>query len=67
MKEIILNVKGMVCEGCENRVQNAVKSISGVKKVKANHMDGTVTVTAKEEINETTIKEKIETIGFQTV
>ena len=25
MAEMILNVNGMVCGGCENRVQNAVK------------------------------------------
>ena len=25
MKEIIINVKGMVCGGCENRIKNVLK------------------------------------------
>lgn len=67
MKEIILKVNGMVCGGCENRVQNAVKTIKGVKKVIADHKSGTVTVLAKSEINEAEIKEKIGDIGFEVV
>lgn len=67
MKEIIIKVNGMVCEGCEKRVQTAVKTMKGIKKVEANHNLGTVTITAKEGINETEIKEKIENIGFEVV
>ena len=44
MKEIILNVEGMHCEGCENRVKSAVKSIEGVEKVEANHLTGIVEI-----------------------
>ena len=33
MKEIILNVKGMVCGGCEKRVQNALSTIEGVENI----------------------------------
>lgn len=67
MKEMILKVNGMVCEGCENRVKTAVKSIKGVKKVVADHKNGTVTIVAKEEIDENQIKEKIEDIGFEVL
>ena len=65
MKELVLNVKGMMCEGCENRVQNALGQIEGVEKVVANHKDGTVTITSKVEIDESVIKEKIEDIGYE--
>lgn len=65
MKEIIIKVNGMVCGGCENRIQNAVKTLKGVKKVVANHRDGLVTITTKETIDEEEIKEKIESIGFE--
>jgi len=65
MKETIIKVNGMVCEGCENRVQNAIKAIKGVKKVVANHKDGVVTVVAKETVLESQIKEKIEDLGFE--
>lgn len=67
MKEIVINVKGMVCGGCENRVQNSVNTIKGIKKVVANHKDGTVTIIAKKEIDEKEIKEKIENIGFEVI
>ena len=65
MKETIIKVEGMVCNGCENRVQNALKNIEGVEDVVANHNTGIVKVTCKEEISESVIKEKIEDIGFE--
>jgi len=65
MKETIIKVEGMVCNGCENRVQNALKTIEGVEIVVANHTNGTVTVTSKNEVAENIIKEKIEDIGFK--
>ena len=65
MKETVIKVKGMVCGGCENRVQNAIKNIEGIKEVVADHNKGIVTVTSNEEVSENTIKEKIEDIGFE--
>lgn len=67
MKEIEIHVKGMVCGGCEKRVETAIKTLKGIKKVKADHTLGTVTILAKEEIKESMIKEKIEDIGFEIV
>ena len=65
MKETIIKVEGMVCNGCENRVQNALKNINGVENVVADHTTGTVTVTSKNEVLESVMKEKIENIGFE--
>ena len=65
MKETIIKVEGMVCNGCENRVQNALKTIEGVESVVANHTIGTVTVTSKNEVAENVMKGKIEDIGFK--
>lgn len=65
MKETIIKVEGMVCGGCENRVQNALKVIEGVENVIADHTNGIVTVTAKEEVSINTIKETIEDLGFE--
>lgn len=67
MKETVIKVNGMVCEGCENRVQNSIKQLKGIKKVVADHKNGTVTILAKEEIDETAMKEKITDIGFEVV
>ncbi len=67
MKEIILNVDGMVCNGCENRVKNALEIIDEVENVVANYQTGTVTIMLKQEIEKNKIKEKIEDIGFSVV
>lgn len=67
MKEIVLNVQGMMCEGCEKRIQNAVSTIEGVETVVANHITGMVNIKAKENISEELIKEKINDIGFEVI
>lgn len=64
MKETIIKVEGMVCSGCENRVQNALKTLDGVENVVASHINRTVTITSKNEVSEGVMKEKIEDIGF---
>lgn len=58
MKELELNVTGMHCGGCENRVKNAVLELKEVKMVQANHESGKVNITFKKEVEED-IKEKI--------
>lgn len=63
MKEIVLDVEGMMCEGCENRIQKALSIIEGIEKVVANHKQGTVTIVA-ENVDIDKVKEKIEDIGF---
>ena len=67
MKETIINVKGMVCNGCENRIINALKNVNGVKDVMADHNTGKVTVTSNEDVLENVIKDKIEDLGFEVV
>ncbi len=65
MKEITINVKGMVCGGCERRVVNALSEIEGIEEVVANHTNGTVIIKTEKEIEKNIIKEKIEDIGFE--
>ena len=65
MKEIVIKVEGMVCNGCENRVKNALMDINGVEKVEASHIAGTVTVTVSDNVEEKVLKDKIEDIGFE--
>lgn len=67
MKEIILKVEGMVCGGCENRIQNALKTINGVEDVVANHENGTVKIILNNEVEIDVLKEKVEDIGFSVV
>jgi copper chaperone len=37
MEKILLQVEGMSCGHCELAVQDAVRKLPGIKKVKANH------------------------------
>lgn len=67
MKELVIKVKGMVCNGCENRVQNALETIQGVEKAVADHNKSIVTVTLSEEIEKNIIEDKIEDIGFEVI
>ena len=64
MKEMIFNVEGMMCEGCENRIKNAVSLIDGVIDVSAKHDTGIVKVIARKNVTEEMVKEKIEDLGF---
>ena len=54
---ILLNVKGMECTGCENRIKMALSSLKEVKEVKPSYIDGTVEVILKN--NDNDIKNKI--------
>ena len=65
MNEINLKVKGMHCEGCENRIKNSLSTIEGVVEVIANHNNGTVVIKTNKNIDEDDIREKIDDLGFE--
>lgn len=64
MQEIKILVSGMMCEGCERRIVNALGTIDGVSGVIANHENGTVIIKAQKIIDKKTIEEKIADLGF---
>ena len=67
MKEIKLNVEGMTCGGCENRIKNALSEIEGVESVVASHETKEVTITLNAEVEEDILKETITDLGFEVV
>jgi copper chaperone CopZ len=67
MNEIVLKINGMMCEGCENRVKNAVQNIDGVEKVIADHNTGKVSITTNKEVSKEVIEETLEDIGYEIV
>ena len=67
MKEMIINVQGMMCNGCENRVINTLKNIEGVENVLADHTSGKVTIISNKEVAKEVIKEKIEDLGYEII
>ena len=67
MKETIINVKGMVCGGCENRIKNALGYIKGIEKVEANYKTGEVKILTSENVERKAMEDVIEDIGFEVV
>lgn len=65
MSELKINVKGMMCTGCENRIKNAIGEIKWIKSVDANHKTGQVVINSDNEVNIEEIKSVIEDIGFE--
>ena len=65
MKELVFNLKGMMCKGCENRVENDLKNIDGIEDVKADHNLEQVKVTLSKDVNKEQIINKIEDIGYE--
>ena len=65
MKEISLNVKGMMCTGCETRVKRTLESIDGIESVDANYETGIVKVILNKEVDVDIINATIEEIGYE--
>lgn len=64
--ELIFNVRGMKCKGCENRIKNAASDIDGVNKVLADYKTGMVTIICERDLTNEII-DAIEDIGFEVV
>ncbi len=65
MNTLTIKVKGMVCNGCENRIQNALKRVEGINEVLADHEQELVTIKTNKKVDKNTIYEKIESLGFK--
>ncbi|WP_434148675.1 heavy-metal-associated domain-containing protein [Methylocaldum gracile subsp. desertum] len=65
MAKIVLKVTGMKCGGCENQVQDAVKSCVGVSSAKASHTASTVEIDYDETRTDlASVKQAITEKGF---
>lgn len=60
-------VEGIHCNKCKARVEEALKSIEGVKKVNADVATGKTVIKSKQEISNDVIKEKLDDLGFNAV
>ena len=67
MKETIINVKGMMCGGCENRIKNALGDLKDIEKVEANYKTGKVKIFTSENVERKAMEDVIEDIGFEVV
>lgn len=64
--KIVLNVEGMACSHCELTVQDAVKKLDGIKKVKAKKRKKEVTVEFDENLTTVeNISDSINKTGYE--
>lgn len=64
MLKITLEVEGMRCGMCETHVNDVVRRVEGVKKVKSSHAKGRTEVVAEDSVNTALIKEAIAKQGY---
>ena len=64
MLKITLEVEGMHCGMCETHVNDVVRRVEGVKKVKSSHIKGRTVVVAEDGMNAALIKEAIAKQGY---
>lgn len=63
----VLIVDGMHCGHCSKKVEDALKVVDGVKKVKINLEKKEVVIVSKEKLNDDIISSAIEKTGFELV
>ena len=64
MLKFTLEVEGMRCGMCETHVNDVVRRVEGVKKVKSSHIKGRTVVVAEDGMNAALIKEAIAKQGY---
>ena len=66
MTNVRFKTKGMTCNACEMIVQDAVKELAGISKIKADHKSGIVKVDFDDRMaDEMMIKSKIKLEGYE--
>jgi copper chaperone len=68
METVVLQVSGMTCTGCEQRLGTVLRRVEGVREVRADHTTGRVDVRAGPELaDRSVLGERIENAGFDVV
>ena len=62
-----VDIKGMMCEHCEARIEKAIGSMDGVLEVKADHDAGVAKAALEKEISEEDVKKAVEDAGYEYI
>ncbi len=64
-EEVVLNVSGMTCAGCEGRVKGALTACEGVTDAQVSHKDGKAVIQVeKGKVNKAVLIEAVKQVGF---
>ncbi len=64
MVKVIMEVEGMHCQMCENRVNNAVKAIVAPQSITSSAKDSKTEFVAAEAPDEAAVRAAVEDMGF---
>ena len=64
-KTVTFGVEGMMCKNCKAHVENALKALDGVSSAEADLEASSVTVTAKESVTESAMKDTVTKAGYR--
>jgi len=64
MERKTLSVTGMSCTGCEQNVENALRTVEGVTRVEADHEGDTVEVVVDDDVSDGEVEAAIEDAGY---
>ena len=68
MSDLTLQVEGMTCTGCEQRLGVALRRLDGVREASANHQTGEVRVRFDADVTEeAAVKERVVVAGYEVV
>lgn len=60
----IINVEGMTCKHCAQKIEKALENLIDISNAKANLNKKTITITYNSTIDEILIKKTIEDLGY---
>jgi len=64
--EVVLEVDGMTCEGCENAIKAGVENLDGIRSVESSHQEGWTRVEYDKNLTSLEeIEEKITETGYR--
>lgn len=63
--EVVINVNGMTCDGCENAIRKGIETLDGIATVESSHEKGWTKVKFdKNQTSQAQIEEKISDTGY---
>ena len=64
--DIVLNVEGMTCDGCEMTIEKGLLTLEGVAEVKADHETGIAIIKADTlKVKKSDVAKVIEKVGYK--
>lgn len=65
LKEIVLQVKGMMCEHCKKHVENALSKIPGVERVEVSLKENSAKIYSIQELNRNDLINAVKNAGYE--